>query len=72
MVEEEDIPKTAWISKYGHFESMRMPFGLKGAPSTMQRVTEHTLRGLLWLIAIGYLDDVITKGKSFSDHLENP
>ena len=71
MVEEEDIPKTAWISKYGHFESLRMPFGLKGAPSTMQRVIEYTLRGILWLLAIGYLDDVITKGTSFSDHLEN-
>lgn len=71
LVEEEDIPKTAWISKYGHFESLRMPFGLKGAPSTMQRAIEYTLRGLLWLIAIGYLDDVITKGKSFKDHLDN-
>lgn len=71
MVEEEDIPKTAWISKYGHFENLRMPFGLKGAPSTMQRAIEYTLRGLLWLIAIGYLDDVITKGLSFLDHLQN-
>ena len=62
MLEEEDIPETTWIPKYGHFESLRMPFGLKGAPSTMQRVIDHTLRGLLWLIAIGYLDDVITKG----------
>ena len=71
MVEEEDIPKTAWISKYGHYESLRMPFGLKGAPSTMQRAVEKTLQGLLWVIAIGYLDDVITKGGSFSEHVSN-
>ena len=71
LVDDKDIPKTAWISKYGHFESLRMPFGLKGAPSTMQRVIEYTLKGLLWLICLGYLDDVITKGKSFRDQLEN-
>ena len=46
LMEEKDIPKTAWISKFGQFGSLRMPFGLKGAPSTMQRAIEYTLRGL--------------------------
>ena len=71
LMDEKDVSKTAWISKFGQFESLRMPFGLKGAPSTMQRAIEYTLRGLLWIIAIAYLDDVIIQGKSFENHLEN-
>ena len=43
---EEDIPKSAFICKYGHFEMIRMPFGLNNAASTFQPTMELTLQGL--------------------------
>ena len=43
---EEDIPKSAFVCKYGHFEMTRMPFGLNNAVSTFQGTMEMALQGL--------------------------
>ena len=37
LMKEEDKPKTAFMSIMGKFQFTRMPFGLKGAPATIQR-----------------------------------
>lgn len=42
----DDIPKTAFSVENGHFEFVRMPFGLKNAPSTFQRIMDNVLRDL--------------------------
>lgn len=70
-VNEKDRPKTAFITKHGLFEYTRMPFGLCNAPSTFQRGVELVLRGLQWVTLLIYLDDVIIKGKTFKEHLNN-
>jgi hypothetical protein len=44
-----------------------MPFGLKGAPATFERLMETVLAGLQWNICLIYLDDVIVLGRSFED-----
>jgi hypothetical protein len=43
----ESIEKTAFSVKNGHYEYVRMPFGLKNAPSTFQRVMDNVLREYL-------------------------
>jgi len=64
----EDRKKTAFFTDKGHFEASRMPFGLKGAPGTFQRMMNKVLSGLNGLKAFVYLDDIIIYAKDFPDH----
>ena len=70
-VREEDRKKTAFITKYGLFEHVRMGFGLCGAPATFARVMNLILRGLTWKTVLAFLDDIIVLGSSFQDHITN-
>jgi hypothetical protein len=69
-VKESDIPKTAFVTKYGMYEFTKMPMGLKSAPKTFQRVMELALQGLQWQSCLIYLDDVVIFSKTFDEHIE--
>jgi hypothetical protein len=69
-VKKSDIPKTAFVTKYGLYEFTKMPMGLKSAPMTFQRVMELALQGLQWQICLIYLDDVVIFSKTFDEHIE--
>ena len=69
-VKESDIPKTAFVTKYGMYEFTKMPMGLKSAPMTFQRVMELALQGLQWQSCLIYLDDVVIFSKTFDEHIE--
>ena len=56
---KEDRVKTAFSTSQGHYEYLRMPFGLKSAPSTFQRMMNHILMGLIGTRCFVYLDDII-------------
>ena len=71
IVNEADRDKTAFITKYGLFQFVRMSFGLCNAPSTYMRVMNLVLRGLSWDIVLAFLDDMLVLGKNFDHHLEN-
>lgn len=65
-----DIAKTAFSTDTGHYEFKRMPFGLKNAPSTFQRVMNNILRGLQNEICAVYLDDIIIFSTSLQEHIQ--
>lgn len=64
-----DVPKTAFITQWGLYEFVRMPFGLKGAPATCQRVVDKIIAGKKYVSVVVYLDDVVVYNKSFDDQL---
>ena len=61
-----DVPKTAVITPFGLFEFLRMPFGLKGAAQTFQRLMDTVLRGMSFLFV--YLDDILVASSSAAEH----
>ena len=69
-VREEDIPKTAFVSKYGLFEFLFMPFGMHNATATFQRMIELAAAGLQWQICLIYLDDILVFSQNFDEHLD--
>ena len=70
-IKDGDRKKTAFITKYGLFEHVKMGFGLCNAPATFARVMNLVLRGLSWKTVLAFLDDVLVLGKTFSYHLVN-
>ena len=71
FADERDSHKTAFLTKCGLFEHIRMAQGLCNAAATFQRVMHLVLRGLAWSKILVHLDDVIVLGKSFEESLEN-
>ena len=67
---EEARVKTAFATQSGLYQFTVMPFGLKGAPATFQRLMDTVLQGLD-SFAAAYLDDVIIHSNSWSDHLSH-
>lgn len=70
-METKDGPKTAFSVEGGHYEFIRMPFGLKNAPSTFQRVIDNAHRELVGKICIVHLDDIIIFATSFQELIDN-
>ena len=64
-----DVEKTAFSTEQGHFEFKRMPFGLKNAPATFQRLMDNILKGLQEDTCMTYLDDIIVYSVSLEEHL---
>ena len=65
---EADAPKTAFSTPHGHYEFTRMPFGLKNAPATFQRLMDQTLSGLQGNEIFVYLDDIVLYACSLQEH----
>ena len=73
-LEESAKPKTAFIAPQcnpSQWEFNYMPFGLKGAPRTFQRMMDQLLRGLDYRVALAYLDDIIVYGATVDECLVN-
>lgn len=70
-VEESDVHKTAFTVEGGHYEFLRMPFGLKTAPATFQRLMNTVLKDYINKICLVYLDDIIIFSTSLQEHIES-
>jgi hypothetical protein len=70
-VAADDREKTAFSTRQGHFEFNVMPFGLRNAPATFQRLMDFVLAGLLFVICLVYLDDIIIFSRTIEEHLQH-
>ncbi len=60
--------KTAFCTRYGHFEYLVMPFGLANAPATFQAYINQTLTGHINSICVVYLNDILIYSQSKEKH----
>lgn len=70
-IKEGDEWKTAFRTRYGHYEYVVMPFGLTNAPATFQSYIHKALHGLLDDFCIAYLDDILIFSRERESHTQH-
>ncbi|GBG73321.1 hypothetical protein CBR_g13040 [Chara braunii] len=70
-IRKADRYKTAFKTRYGHFEWLVMPFGLTNAPTTFQAAMTTEFRHMLDRFVLIYLDDILVYSRSLDEHLEH-
>lgn len=68
---KEDQKKTAFSTPFGHYEYRRMPFGLKNAPATFQRLMNSILSKFIGKICVVYMDDILIFSSSLQEHINS-
>ena len=70
-IHKADIPKTAFRTRFGHFEFTVMPFGLSNAPAVFMGLMNQVFRACLDKFVVAFIDDILVYSKVRGEHEEH-
>jgi len=70
-VRAEDIEKTAFVSRYGHYEYTVVPYGLTNAPGVFMNLMNRLFMKYLDKFMVVFIDDILIFSKSKEEHAEH-